>query len=327
MLEPPLPTGLPRPLDRELLAWAAGFFDGEGSTIAQTDARRPGYFRLEVTVPQSGSDGVPEVLKKFQCAMLGVGSIRPQPDGVMHRWSAGGRIPAEMSLALLWPWLGSVKRAQALAALTIVEDQYARGRPRRPPRYAPSPLPHRHSGTTSDARLRFAWAAGFLDAEGYFGNPKKYVRVDGTVRYLVRASASQHGTPDQPAEVLVRLKDVLGGRIERHGEIDDHKWVMEGLMRVDWIVEELREWLGIIKLDQATRALDAADLARARGGRDRCIRGHVYDVVAGRADGSIHRRCNSCARLRDRAKRRANGGAQRCVRTAQADSTRRYQVN
>ena len=322
-----LPRGIPRPLDRELLAWAAGLFDGEGSTIARADARRPGYFRLEVSVPQSGGDDPPEVLTKFQRAMLGVGAVRPQPDGSMHRWSAGGRVPAELSLALMWPWLGSVKRAQALAALTTVEDQYAGGRQRRRPRYVPSLVPHARSSTTTETRVRFAWAAGFLDAEGYFGNPKKYTRANGTVRYLVRASASQHGTPNRPAEVLLRLQSVLGGRIERHGEIDDHKWVVEGLKRVDWVVEELREWLGIIKLDQAARALDAADTAPTRGGRERRIRGHLYDVVAVAADGRIHRRCNSCARLRDRAQRLAKGGTARSVRASPADPTRRYRVN
>src|SRR5437773_3792330 len=62
-------------LDRAELAWAAGFFDGEGSTIARTLTSRPGYHQLNVTVPQSGRDGIPAVLLRFQRVMLGMGHI------------------------------------------------------------------------------------------------------------------------------------------------------------------------------------------------------------------------------------------------------------
>lgn len=58
--EPSLPTDVPRPLDQELLAWAAGFFDGEGTTIAKRDTRRPNYTQLDVSVPQTGRGAVPE---------------------------------------------------------------------------------------------------------------------------------------------------------------------------------------------------------------------------------------------------------------------------
>ena len=74
MIEPVLSPNVPQPLDQELLAWAAGFFDGEGSTIAKSDSRRPNYYQLDMSVPQSSLDGVPAVLVKFQRAMLGVGA-------------------------------------------------------------------------------------------------------------------------------------------------------------------------------------------------------------------------------------------------------------
>lgn len=271
MYEPVLPANVPRPLDHELLAWAAGFFDGEGSTIARTDARRPDYFQLDVSVPQSGRDGVPAVLIKFQTAMLGVGVIRPSHKDAMWKWSAGGRSTAEMSLALMWPWLGTVKQQQALSAFEVVASQWARTdrRPRRP-RYAPPLAPHPRTSALNPSNRQFAWAAGFLDAEGYFGNPSGQARVDGTRSLRVRASASQHGTPDAPAEVLLRLRSLLGGRIERHGDVDDHKWVLEGIPQVDWLVEELRAWLGNTKLTQAAAALDAAEASRVR--RDRTLR-------------------------------------------------------
>src|SRR5437762_2949333 len=144
----------------------------------------------------------------------------------------------------MWPWLGTVKRDQATAVLETVARQYSDGiHAQRSARQIPTLTAHERAPKSSASRLQFAWAAGFLDAEGYFGNPRGYVRKDGSIALRVRASASQHGMPELPAEVLFRLRELLGGRIERHGEIDDHKWVVEGLARVDWVVEELRPWL------------------------------------------------------------------------------------
>src|SRR5438046_100478 len=82
-------------LDRAELAWAAGFFDGEGSTIARTLTSRPGYHQLNVTVPQSGRDGIPAVLLRFQRVMLGMGHISgPSDVGIyMLRYAARGSSP------------------------------------------------------------------------------------------------------------------------------------------------------------------------------------------------------------------------------------------
>jgi hypothetical protein len=313
---PRLPAGVPEPLDRELLAWAAGFFDGEGSTIARTDRRRPGYFQLDVSVSQSGRDGVPEVLLKFQRAMLGVGAIYPQPGGAMRKWSAGGRLTGEMTLALMWPWLGPVKRAQAQAALDVIDRQYVEGRYRsRAPRYRPRLTAHETTPPTDARRLELAWAAGFLDAEGYFGLPKRYERRDGSSGFVTRASATQHGLPHLPPDVLIRLHRIIGlGRIERHGEVDDFKWATQGAANVGAVLESVRPWLGSVKVAQATAALAKARSSRVRGDAEHCIRGHLYDHTYVRPDGTIHRRCNTCARARERAIRASQGSTPRRFR-------------
>jgi hypothetical protein len=300
---------VPQPLDNELLAWAAGFFDGEGSTIAKSDARRPDYYQLDVSVPQAGPHGIPEVLLKFQRAMLGVGAIDLQPDGLMYKWRAGGGLTAEMSLALMWPWLGEVKRAQALRALEIVVNQFEHSARRpRSPRYHPEFVAHGEIPLTDTTRLARAWAAGFVDAEGYFGLPKANQRRDGTLGYVIRASVTQHGQVGVPPEVLLRLRHVLGvGRIERHGEPDDFKLVVEGTKHVRGVLESLRPWLGSVKTQQATVALEKHDASRVRGTSDRCKRGHVYDQISVRADGTIHRRCSVCARMAQRLSRLAQG--------------------
>ena len=328
MREPVLPANVPLPLDRELLAWAAGFFDGEGSTIARTDARRPGYYQLELSVPQNGPDGVPEVLSKFQRAMLGVGAIHSM-GGTMFKWIAGGGATARLAVALMWPWLGPVKRAQAEKAIERVDAQFVEG-PRRPrvPKYRPQLIAHGLTDTVAtEEHMARAWAAGFIDAEGCFGNPGGYQRKDGTIALRVRVSATQHGLPGIAPDVLHRMRSIAGGRIERHGEPDDFKWVVEGVLGVGRILEFVRPWLGSVKLDQAAIVLERARSSRVRGNRERCVRGHLYDSVKISPDGTIHQICNACARLRERALRAANGSVPRRVRKPPQDATRTYAIS
>jgi len=305
---PVLASKIPNSVDRELLAWAAGFFDGEGTTIARSDRRRPNYFELEVSVSQSGPDGVPEVLSKFQRAMFGVGTNYPQP-GAMVKWDSRGRAIAEMALALMWPWLGSVKKEQAQRAIDLVDRQYDDGvYQRRRSRYLPGLIAHPIANASDALREDLAWAAGFLDGEGYFGLPKAYERVDGSVGFVLRASATQHSRDESHPEVLVKLQRVLGiGRIDRHGEPDTFKWIAEGAVNVRAIVERLSPWLGSVKLTQASAAIAVATTARQRGDSERCVRGHLYDRVDVRPNGNIHRRCSTCDRQRDRQKRLEQG--------------------
>lgn len=311
MYEPLLPHGVPDALDVELLAWAAGFFDGEGTTIARTDSRRPTYHQLDVSVPQSSRTGIPEVLTKFQRAALGVGQIYGPNASGLYRWRAGGRVGADITLALIWPWLGAVKRAQAATAAMLVDGQYERGAYQpRAPRYRPVLRAHERKASTNDpSMLERAWAAGFLDAEGCFGNIRSPARKDGSTAVRIRASAPQHGEVGIPADVLVRLVRVIGvGRIERHGEPDDFRWSADGIRSFDRALEVVRPWLGGVKVAQAERARQMfAERRRIRGDESRCIRGHAYDHVLVRDHGRIRRRCNACARIAARMKRAAQG--------------------
>ncbi len=244
----------------------------------------------------------------------------------MYKWSACGRAASEAALALIWPWLGEVKRDQARAAIDEVDRQYAEGRYlRRADRGRPSFVAH-PAGAAGDAgSVDFAWAAGFLDAEGYFGVARSYERVDGSVGSVVRVSVTQHGHPNVPAAVLTKLQRALGvGRIECHGAIDDFKWVAEGTVNVGQVLEETRAWLGPVKTQQAESAIDAALSGRVRGDADRCKREHLYDRIYVRPNGAIHRICNSCDRMNEKAKRAAAGSQPRQLRHAPEDPTRMY---
>lgn len=101
-------------LNRENLAWAAGFFDGEGHS---RNGRRGA---LAVTISQADS---PVLLERFRSA-VGVGTIRgpythkARPkQRPFYVYDALGFENTQHCLCVLWPWLGAVKREQARSAL------------------------------------------------------------------------------------------------------------------------------------------------------------------------------------------------------------------
>lgn len=317
-------TARQRQLER--LAWAGGFFDGEGSTFARSAARRPGYRRLNVAVTQRGGAAAPEVLTRFSAAMNGMGGIsRPFDD--LYQWRVGDDSQARATIALLRPWIGPVKRHQAAAAVMTVDQQYASGRIRARPgrRLPPISVPRVVLSTLAPGPRRCldrAWAAGFLDGEGCFGLVRAQARVGGQPWYRIRASSTQHGEVGVPAPVLRRLHRIVGvGHIECHGEPDDFKWVAEGIPALERVLEVVGPWLGSVKKQQARAAMSAfTRQVRLKGGSTRCKRGHEYDVVGRRPNGTVHRRCNTCARLLGRRKRALLGIPPRQFR----DVARRY---
>ena len=96
----------------EELAWAAGFFDGEGC-FSWRKTRDP-RGKVLVTITQVD----PEVLEKFKAA-VGVGNVlgpynrRPDDLGQRPYWlyRVQGRGATKVALDM-WPWLGTVKRLQ-----------------------------------------------------------------------------------------------------------------------------------------------------------------------------------------------------------------------
>jgi hypothetical protein len=108
-------------------AWAAGLFDGEGSSYLLKHRTHPGYLVGELAVTQSSPVGSPDILRRF-ALVVGVGHINGpfvQRNATMdvYRWKAGAIQDVERVLANLWPWLGGVKRAQAQRMLDVVHAQ------------------------------------------------------------------------------------------------------------------------------------------------------------------------------------------------------------
>jgi hypothetical protein len=312
-------------LDRAELAWAAGFFDGEGSTIVHTDKSRPGYLRLEVVVPQSGHGrGIPLVLVRFQQAVGGLCRIVGPEGRDIYKCVSGGRLEAMAIVALLWSQLGQVKRRQANEAIKTFVAQYESADfVARLGRHAGRVFELARALTEQGPdilQLDLAWAAGFMDGEGCFGIARAGKRAHGPDWYRVRASATQHGAPRVVPAVLLRLQQLLGGRIECHGEIDDFKWVAEGDINVERVFRLLEPFLGEIKSAEANRALAAFRAqVRLKGNATHCRRGHEYTYMSMRG-GRMRRNCNPCARLADRRKRAKQGIPPRAF----TDISRRY---
>ena len=200
--------------------------------------------------------------------MNGMGTIRLEAHN-HDQWRVTDHSQARATIALLRPWIGPVKRGQAARALAAVDTQYALGRVRGRPGRRRSPIiipPVRRGilGSVARRRLDRAWAAGFLDAEGCFGLARARPRVGGLPWYRIRAPAAQHGEVGTPALVLRRLHRIIAvGRIERHGEPDDYKWVSEGIPAVQRVLEVVGPWLGSAKREQARYAI-AASLQRVQ---------------------------------------------------------------
>ena len=289
---------------RSEIAWAAGFFDGEGSTIARSFKTRPGYRQLAMSVPQAGDGSVPRVLMRFKHAMGGMGTISgPNGDGI-YAWRVLGRDQVHAALRALWPFLGDVKRDQAATAIILVDAQYGRGMYDRRSARSVAPALEVDGRGCGAPELEAAWAAGFLDAEGWFGLIHVAPRVNGPDWYRVRCSASQHGRVGSPPQVLLRLQALLGGRIERHGDPDDHKWLVEGLPRVESVLKIVGPWLGQQKRDQAAGALLAfRSQTRLKGDATRCLRGHAYSRTAIKG-GRVRKICDACERFYDERARR-----------------------
>lgn len=114
-------------LDPLELAWAAGFYDGEGSTCITTYLPKNQKSQANVIMVAIGQIHR-EVLDRFQAAVGGLGVVngpylppsRGKRDKPQYRYRASGLERVETIIRLLWPYLGSVKRDQAETALETI---------------------------------------------------------------------------------------------------------------------------------------------------------------------------------------------------------------
>jgi hypothetical protein len=120
---PPPPVVWPGSMSEEL-AWAGGFFDGEGSTCLDKHRTHADFFVPVLYVPQAATTGVAPELVRLQNA-VGIGTISglrtsKPPRKPYRRWRVFTIDKVFRTLHLIWPFIGAVKRAQAQRAMQVV---------------------------------------------------------------------------------------------------------------------------------------------------------------------------------------------------------------
>jgi len=254
-------------MDRFDLAWAAGFFDGEGWANAvgpeERRTRQP-----HARVNQSDPNGVPDVLLRFQSAVGGLGRIggpyAKEGREDLYWWEVSSRGDVELLQHLLLPWLGQVKL-----------DEFGKALER------PAAKARRASAT--DEWL--AWCGGFFDGEGWASMWSHRTHAGYLSAEIGVGQSSNTGRP----EVLMRFADVLGGRVygpykQTGATMDVYKLKASALRDVEEMATKIRPRVSAVKradLDLVIEILRGQPpLPRGRpdwGNRKtHCIRGHEY---------------------------------------------------
>lgn len=118
--------GWPSVEERTEIAWAAGFFDGEGSTSCTANNGKADT-RIQLSIGQKDEGGnIASTLIRFQKAMKGLGHIYQktrigleinQHQFLVCRWR-----DVATCLRLLWPYLSETKITQATRAIDKFEN-------------------------------------------------------------------------------------------------------------------------------------------------------------------------------------------------------------
>ena len=111
----------------EELAWAGGFFDGEGSTCLDKHRTHEGFFAPVIYVPQAAEIGTAPELIRFRDA-IGLGNIsgvrRAKPPRKPYRRLRVYTLQkVQLAVHLLWPFIGEVKRGQAQRVMKVMHAQ------------------------------------------------------------------------------------------------------------------------------------------------------------------------------------------------------------
>jgi hypothetical protein len=255
-------------MDRYELAWAAGFFDGEGwaNAVGQQGRRTK---QPMARINQAGPDGVPAVLIRFQAAVGGLGRIGGPyvKDGRqdLYRWEVSSRRDVDLLHHFLVPWLGEVKLLEFSAAL---ERAAARSR-----------------SVTKVDEWR-AWAADLWDGEGSAYLLDHRSHEDRSIGELALTQSANGAAP----EVLSRLL-LIAGRGHVYGPyrqadatLDVYRWKISAQPDIKPVIDTLWPWLSGVKRAQAMNVLSTleAQPVLPRGNpawgnrKTHCIHGHEY---------------------------------------------------
>src|SRR5947207_13660201 len=102
-------------LDREELAWAAGLFDGEGSTTYH--GRKPTHSVVKLQIAQVDRRVLDQFARIVKCGRV----YGPHPHGrhrPLYYFVANSFEEVQAVIAMLWVWLSRLKKEQAIRAFS-----------------------------------------------------------------------------------------------------------------------------------------------------------------------------------------------------------------
>jgi hypothetical protein len=248
-------------MDRHELAWAAGFFDGEG--WANVSGRG-----VQSRINQGDSYGMPAVLLKFQ-RIVGVGRLKgpllAEGKQDLYWWEASSRPDVGVVAELIGPWLCRVKRAEFARTL---------GRP-----LAPAIWP-------ASASEELAWASGFFDGEGCTYLEKHRTHADYFVPRLYVPQASEVSIAPELLRLKAAVADlgtISGVRRDKANRKPYRRWRVFTPTAVQLGLHLLWPFIGDVKRSQARLVMQVIhsqpDLPRGNpafgvAGARYCLRGH-----------------------------------------------------
>ena len=208
----------------DVIAWAAGLFDAEGSSSMYLPKARKTP-RRQIQVSQASTTGHPLVLDEFR-EIVGVGNVTGPYRESLYYWKTTRKDDVDAVATRLWPFLGATKRQQFIQMSTDAG------------RILPM-LP----GTTRAPITELAWAAGLFDGEGAAWVARDRNRPEWRSVALELPQSSADGVP----EVLLRFQAALGAgsisgpRAQRNSwsRLPQYRWQLGGRHKVSAVVAAL----------------------------------------------------------------------------------------
>lgn len=234
-----------RPAD---VAWAAGIFDGEGSTSTYRPKRQKSP-RRQIAVSQGGlPDQAPAVLTRFK-VVVGVGNVTGPYEGGLYYWKTTKKEAVDAVGALLWPHLSSEKRQQFATAAVRMQ------------RPVPGPIDRAPEVV---AELEAAWAAGLFDGEGTFS---AYARPNRPASWRAVSMSIPQSSMTVVPETLIRFRTIVGvgtitgPRVVRSPwtRLPQYRWRVEGRHVVSAAAKVIWRWLGPVKRAEMRAAIQHLD--------------------------------------------------------------------
>ena len=111
-------------MNREELAWAAGFYDGEGCCGVWQHGGTNHNKTLGISITQMRK----EPLERFETAMKHLGKIYRKKKTLIYRFQSHRFERVQMIVALMWNWLSAPKKEQITRSFAAYLNQYREGK-------------------------------------------------------------------------------------------------------------------------------------------------------------------------------------------------------